>query len=459
MGVQQFPVPDAGIPKGTTAARPTSPTTGTVFYDGNTASLVIWNGSAWLPCSAPAAQPTISVADVGTNVPYTAAQGAVTFTPGSGGGVATGYTVNSSTGGYSATTSGTTVTITVGTQGSWVFSGTAYNGFGVSATSPTTTVTLTTNPEAASAVTATSNTSNTDIAVAWTLGATGGKNLSALSIVPFLNGTTEQTATSVGTSATSGSVSGLTQGSSYTFKIRKTNANGTTDSVASSSIRVPVSIEYVVVAGGGGGGGGVPGDTSGSGAGAGGMILGTAVITPGVTTTVTVGGGGGGGATYANGSQGGASQFGSLTQCIGGGHGSRSYNPGGGGGSGGGAGAYSYSPGAGTAGQGNGGANNGGPGGGKSGTPTGLATSITGTSVTYATGGSGGTNAPGTAETGNGGGGGSNTETGKNGGSGVVIIAYSDTVAAATATTGSPTSPTRSGYRVYRWTGSGSITL
>ena len=160
MGVQQFPVPESGIPKGTTAARPTSPTIGTVFYDGNTGSLIIWNGSAWIPCSAPAAQPTISVADVGTGVAYNAAQATVTFTPGSGGGVATGYTVTSSTGGYSATTTGTTATITVGTQGSWTFSGTAYNGFGISAATPTTTITLTTNPEAASAVTATSNTSN-----------------------------------------------------------------------------------------------------------------------------------------------------------------------------------------------------------------------------------------------------------------------------------------------------------
>jgi len=465
MGVQQFPVPESGIPKGTTAARPTSPTTGTVFYDGDTGSLIIWNGSAWIPCSAPAAQPTLSVVDVGTDRPYSAAQGTVTFTPGSGGGVATGYTVNSSTGGYSATTTGTTVTITVGTQGSWVFSGTAYNGFGVSPISPTQTITLTTNPEAASSVTATANTSNTNIAVAWTLGANGGKNLSAVSIVPFLNGTTEQTVTSVSTSATTGTVTGLTNGASYTFKIRKTNANGTTDSAASASIIVPVAIDYLIVAGGGGGGGASGSEGSGGG-GAGGMLTGTSVLTPGVTTTVTVGSGGNGSQfTQSSGFQGNNSVFGSITTALGGGRGATAYTSGAAGGSGGAPGAYNNTQGAGTAGQGNNSGGGGGNGGGKGATGgsggTGEASSITGSSVTYAAGGLGSqkpANA-GAGSTGNGGQGGFDNTLGAAGGSGVVIIAYPDTIAAPTATTGSPSTPTRTGYRVYRWTGSGSITF
>jgi hypothetical protein len=44
------------------------------------------------------------------------------------------------------------------------------------------------------------------------------------------------------------------------------------------------------------------------------------------------------------------------------------------------------------------------------------------------------------------------------GGSGIVIIRYSDTKAAATSTTGSPTYTVSGGYRIYKWTGSGSIT-
>lgn len=61
----------------------------------------------------------------------------------------------------------------------------------------------------------------------------------------------------------------------------------------------------------------------------------------------------------------------------------------------------------------------------------------------------------GTANTGQGGG---NSGSPVNGGSGIVVVAYSSNRNAAS-TTGSPATPTRSNYRVYRFTGSGSITF
>jgi hypothetical protein len=64
----------------------------------------------------------------------------------------------------------------------------------------------------------------------------------------------------------------------------------------------------------------------------------------------------------------------------------------------------------------------------------------------------------GTTNTG-GGGGGANKINGATGGSGIVIIRYPDTFAAATSTTGSPTVTVTGGYRIYTWTGSGSITF
>jgi hypothetical protein len=56
----------------------------------------------------------------------------------------------------------------------------------------------------------------------------------------------------------------------------------------------------------------------------------------------------------------------------------------------------------------------------------------------------------------NGGGAGS---TPRAGGSGIVIIRYSDSYTAASATTGSPTITVTGGYRIYTWTSSGSITF
>jgi hypothetical protein len=45
------------------------------------------------------------------------------------------------------------------------------------------------------------------------------------------------------------------------------------------------------------------------------------------------------------------------------------------------------------------------------------------------------------------------------GGKGVVIIRYPDTNSAATATTGSPTVTVTGGYRIYKFTDTGSITF
>jgi hypothetical protein len=58
-----------------------------------------------------------------------------------------------------------------------------------------------------------------------------------------------------------------------------------------------------------------------------------------------------------------------------------------------------------------------------------------------------------------GGGGGSRDTVGAAGGSGIVVIRYTDSSPLAAATTGSPTVTTAGGYRVYKYTSSGTITF
>ena len=273
------------------------------------------------------------------------------------------------------------------------------------------------------------------------------------------------------------------------------------------------SVSYLVVAGGGGGAG-AGNSGGGGGGGAGGLLSGTSILTTGTNYTVIVGAGGAytGINTSATASNGNNSAFGISITSIGGGGGAYNVN-GASGGSGGGAG-YTYSGGSGTSGQGfagggivgGTGGNRGGCGGGgasaagsnlagnsyaqpSSGSAggSGITSSITGSSVTYAGGGGGGSvdsgsggsggsggggaggdgtptaGTGGTTNLGGGGGGGgtqasqNNPRSGASGGSGVVILSvptanYSNNI------TGSPTVTTSGSNTILKFTSSGSYT-
>jgi len=282
----------------------------------------------------------------------------------------------------------------------------------------------------------------------------------------------------------------------------------------------PSSVDYLVVAGRAPGGDGIQNYSMRAGGGAGGLLQATgAAITPSVTYTITIGAGGAQ-SSWTNGSNSVISGSGFTTvTAVGGGKGadSRNYNvPAGNGGSGGGGATligsstgkgiypgstyidaarqgydggnngtngYPY-PTAGGGGAGGDGLNGSGSSGGTGG--PGLYSTISGSNVAYAGGGGGSVvqgsgylstggiggggrgGSPGLAEagtinTGGGGGAGGGTVSspaaGGDGGSGIIIIRYADSYNAASNTTGSPNVTVAGGYRIYKFTSSGSITF
>lgn len=323
------------------------------------------------------------------------------------------------------------------------------------------------------------------------------------------NGSTLPTGISLSSSGViSGTLPDILTDTTYTFTINASDGLNTIPRTFSITSKYTLPVEFLVV--GGGGGGGTNQYHSGGG-GAGGFRTGTTNIALGNSYTVTVGLGAEAwvntGSTNAQGRDGNPSVFATIISAGGGGGGG--YNNGNGrpGGSGGGSGGFgdgSFVGGTATpSGQGNnGGKYNGasgsktGGGGGGAGAPgsdggagtgghggAGLPSSITGTQVYYAGGGGGSSEGSNTTNGGIGGGGTGGVTNGTSGapntgggggagerqgtssgggGSGVVVIAYPNTYPAITTIPGTLTydQPTRSGYRVYRFTGgTGNITF
>jgi len=317
----------------------------------------------------------------------------------------------------------------------------------------------------------------------------------------------------------SGTLPDITTDTTYSFTINASDGLNVIPRTFSIVSKYLIPTEYLVVGGGGGGAG-----TYAGGGGAGGYRTSSISLERTLSYAVSVGLGGTASQGSVNGGDGGNSIFGSITSIGGGGggkwnDGSGAQNGRTGGSGGGGGGVDGGSPhgfgGAGTSGQGNAGGNStnntsistsgGGGGGGASAVGgaasgsnagsggDGLGSSITGTLTYYAGGGGGGViqagNAAGngglggggaggkgsgnavagTPNTGGGGGGSGGIGQGFSGsgnpgigGSGVVIIAYPNTYPALTTIPGTLTydQPTRSGYRVYRFTGgTGTITV
>jgi hypothetical protein len=310
------------------------------------------------------------------------------------------------------------------------------------------------------------------------------------------------------TGAISGTLPDVATSTTYTFTINASDSVTTITRQFSLTSEPGITFEYLLAGGGGGGGGGYQG----GGGGAGGLLYGTLSKSSGMYN-ISIGSAGVGAASGTEGTSGGNTSAFNLI-AYGGGKGagemqamslSGSVNAEGGG-SAGGRGHPSYQLASATSavsGQGNIGGSytnccvmGGGGGAGSVGADasvapekggnggSGISSSITGTSQFYSGGGGGGSRSGGAGGSGgsgvggnggangggssassygSGGGGGGSSNGVSNGGSGssgVLIIAYPSTIPALTISGLTYDQPTRSGYRVYRFTaGSGTITF
>jgi hypothetical protein len=188
--------------------------------------------------------PTIGTAtDVGTGRAYNNGAATVTFTAPTytGNTPITGYTVTSSPGGFTGTGASSPITVTgLQSSTSYTFTVTATNSVGTSApSSASNSITATTVPQAPTIGTATAG--DASATVTYTAGATGGSAVTAYTA-------TSSPGSLTGTGASPITVSGLSNGTAYTFTVTATNANGTSAaSSASNSVTPAASGAYELI--------------------------------------------------------------------------------------------------------------------------------------------------------------------------------------------------------------------
>ena len=469
------------VKKGTYAERPVESTSGTLYYTTDTQELYLYTTQGWiLPATPPAVPASLVATDSASGREYNNGRASISFTQPTTAGVALTYTAIATPVGsgapITATGSSSPVLVTgLAANTSYTYTITGSNSYGQTITLSTPSVLSTTVPQAPTSIVASAG--NTTASVSVTNAATGGKAITSYTVTPYVAGVA-QTGLVVSNSSLPVSVTGLTNGTAYTFTITANNANGSSaQSAASGSVTpsVAILVDYLIVAGGGGGAGRASGWNKGAGGGAGGYRYFTSqVVTPSVLYNVTVGSGGSFGSGTTSGSKGQNSSFANNSSTGGGAGATEQGNNPGSGGSGGGSSGGTFGAGGGSGNEGGyspvegysgvksslggfGGGSGGAPeaavGGGTAGfAGPGTSNSITGTAVTYATGG-GSNDVLATANSGDGGAG-SNSTSGRSGGSGVVIIRTLNTAASATV------SPTIDGsYKVYKFITSGSITF
>ena len=182
----------------------------------------------------PYAPASVSGADYGTARAYNNARADITFTaPVYNGGLpVTGYTVTSSPGGLTATGASSPLSVTgLSSSTNYTYNVTATNAIGTGPAITSGQVFATTIPQAVTIGTATATGAAGTVSVAFTANGTGGKT------VTYTATSSPGSITGTGTSPIT--VSGLTNGTAYTFTVVASNANGSAAASAASNSATP----------------------------------------------------------------------------------------------------------------------------------------------------------------------------------------------------------------------------
>ena len=223
--------------RGNTAGRPASPTVGDIYVNTQTGNVEVYDSTGWVAVGISPDAPTgVTATNQGSSRSYNNGQASVAFTAGTLTG--SSYTITSSPGSYTASGASSPITVTGLQSGTeYTYTATATNKYGTSsASSASAGVTATTVPQAPTIGTATG--ADSSATLTFTAGATGGS-----SITNYKYSTDNSTYTAFSPAQTTSplTISGLTNGTSYSFYLKAVNTNGDSAASASSNSVTPAA--------------------------------------------------------------------------------------------------------------------------------------------------------------------------------------------------------------------------
>jgi len=223
------------IGRGNTVSRPNSPSQGDTYANTQTGFVELYESGNWQQVGVvPSIVSSVSATNTSGRA-YNNGSASISFTPGTILGKT--YTVTSSPGSYTATGSASPITIT-GLQSAtaYTYSIVSSNNYGSSiASSSSSSVTATTVPQAPSVSSVSS--ASTQATISFSANATGGSAITGYTVTSSPGNITQTGSSSPIT------VTGLTNGTAYTFTVTATNANGVSAVSSASSSVTPIDLQ------------------------------------------------------------------------------------------------------------------------------------------------------------------------------------------------------------------------